>query len=211
MGYDGGNEVLSGSCIPGASQNDPGVIFMVHENKRILLKDGSFVDMRTPETADAPLLIDDLKTVAGETPFLNRYADEVRMDPAQEEEWIRSCREDRGLLLSCFSDGKVVGNAHLMRGRLRKNSHQGTIGIAIRKDWWGRGLGSALFEELIAFAMEQKLEFLNLGLLQINTRARALYEKYGFRVVAEVPNQFRLDDGSLVSELLMQLDLLETV
>ena len=37
-----------------------------------------------------------------------------------------------------------------------------------------------------------------------NERGRRLYEKFGFRIVAEKPNAYRLRDGSMRSEIHMQ-------
>ena len=37
-----------------------------------------------------------------------------------------------------------------------------------------------------------------------NDRARYLYEKFGFRVVAEKPDAFRLKDGTMLKEFYMQ-------
>ena len=40
-----------------------------------------------------------------------------------------------------------------------------------------------------------------------NERARALYEKYGFKIVGERPNAFKLKDGRLLKEYFMQKEL----
>ena len=38
-----------------------------------------------------------------------------------------------------------------------------------------------------------------------NHRARALYEKFGFEIIAERPNAFLQHDGSMAKEFMMQL------
>ena len=44
---------------------------------------------------------------------------------------------------------------------------------------------------------------LELDFVEGNTRARALYEKMGFRIVGIKPNAIRLKDGTLLNEYSM--------
>ena len=43
--------------------------------------------------------------------------------------------------------------------------------------------------------------------MECNDRAKALYEKYGFKIVGERPNAFKLRDGRLLKEYFMQKEL----
>ena len=62
-----------------------------------------------------------------------------------------------------------------------------------------------MFEELIAAARAHEgTEIVELEFVEGNERARALYEKFGFRIVSERPNAFKLRDGSLVKLCYMQ-------
>ena len=65
-----------------------------------------------------------------------------------------------------------------------------------------------MFAELIAVAEARpKIEIVELDFVEGNDRARALYEKYGFKIVGERPNAFKLKDGRLLKEYFMQKDL----
>lgn len=57
-------------------------------------------------------------------------------------------------------------------------------GIVVREDARGRGIGAALIERIAALAAERGAQELRLDVAIGNTRARALYERRGFRVVA---------------------------
>lgn len=85
-----------------------------------------------------------------------------------------------------------------------KTSHRATIAIAILKDYWNLGIGSAMFEELVADAQKRGTEIMELEFIEGNERAKHLYEKFGFRVVSERPNVFKLKDGTYLSEFYMQ-------
>ena len=85
-----------------------------------------------------------------------------------------------------------------------KTSHRATIAIAILKDYCGIGIGSAMFEELVAAAQNRGTEIMELEFIEGNERAKHLYEKFGFRIVSERPNAFKLKDGTHLSEIYMQ-------
>ena len=77
-------------------------------------------------------------------------------------------------------DGKVIGSLGLGRLEGRRN-HVGTFGMAVHDAYAGRGAGTAL----IAAAVEQADRWLNIRRLELtvwtdNTRAIALYERFGF-------------------------------
>lgn len=177
---------------------------MVFEAKKIVLKDGREVELRTPGEDDAQLMIDYLVAVTAETPFLNAGEGEISQTVENERAWIRSYREGESLLISCFADGCVVGNLNVNRGKRQKNRHRGTVGIALRKEWWNQGLGSALFREAIAYAERAGLSYLELSLNGTNERAMRLYEKFGFQVIARIPDAFRLPDGSSAEDVMMR-------
>ena len=65
-----------------------------------------------------------------------------------------------------------------------------------------------MFAELIAAAeARSETEIVELEFVEGNDRAKALYEKYGFQIVGERPNAFKLKDGRLLKEYFMQKEL----
>lgn len=77
-------------------------------------------------------------------------------------------------------EGKVIGTLGLTQLEGRRN-HAGTIGMAVHDAYAGRGAGTAL----MAAATEQADRWLNIKRLELfvyddNTRAIALYERFGF-------------------------------
>jgi ribosomal protein S18 acetylase RimI-like enzyme len=82
------------------------------------------------------------------------------------------------------------------------------VAIAILKKYWNIGIGSAMFEELIKSAREHGgVDLIELGFIEGNDRARHLYEKFGFKIVSETPNAFKLKDGTRLKEFYMQKEL----
>jgi len=54
------------------------------------------------------------------------------------------------------------------------------VNIAIKKERQGQGLGEKLLKFVIRKAIKENCEFLHLEVRKTNTKAKSLYEKYGF-------------------------------
>jgi len=78
------------------------------------------------------------------------------------------------------------------------------VAIALLKEYWNQGIGTRLFQEMIRIAEEnENILQMELEFVEGNARARALYEKMGFRIVGITPNAIRLKDGTLLNEYYM--------
>ncbi len=180
---------------------------MIFEEKTIKLKNGKSAILKTPEPGEGSKMLEYIKTACGETEFLARYPEEwesVSID--SEERWIKSRREsENDLSITCHVDDEIAGNCEISFRNGKKMCHRAVIAIAIVKKYWGLGIGSAMLEELIIAARARKgIEVIELEFVEGNDRARALYERFGFTVVAERPNAFKLKDGKTVKEYFMQ-------
>lgn len=83
--------------------------------------------------------------------------------------------------------GLIEGNwAALILSLYDRKPHPGQLlmdGIAVRRDFRGRGVGSLLLDEVSRFAAEQGCDRVRLDVIDINSRAKLLYERKGFRAV----------------------------
>ena len=180
---------------------------MIFEEKIITLKNGITALLKTPEIQDAEQLLSCIKTSSGETDFLSRYPEDWEGFTVEDEEkWISDNRNsNNNLIIACYIDGKVVGSCDVTFFSDTKTSHRAGLGIAITKKYWNMGIGSAMFSELIKIAKEHKgTEIVELEFLQGNERGRALYEKFGFEVVAVKPKICKLKDGTYQDLFYMQ-------
>ena len=177
---------------------------MVFPEKKIILKDGRTAIFRAPTPADAAELLRYLEITASETPFLLRSPGENTMTAEQEEQYLQSGLESENKYdILCTVDGRLAGNCRIERRTRQKNCHRANIGIALLQEFWGLGIGTAMFAEMIALAEQWGLMQLELEVLEGNERAIALYRKMGFETVAATPNAIRLQDGTLLKEYLM--------
>ena len=165
--------------------------------------------LRMPDAADAEDMLNYLIETAGETEFLLAYPEERQgMTVEKEAAFIgRMTQDENCLFLVCEVDGRVAGCCQVDFQTRMKTAHRGTVAIGLRKAYWGLGIGTAMFREMIDVSRRRGLMILELEFIEGNTRARALYEKMGFRIVGLRPDGIRLRDGTLCNEYLMQLRL----
>ena len=106
-------------------------------------------------------------------------------------------------LVACVED-EVVGEISLhttpTRWRMR---HVASIGMAVRDEWQGKGVGTALMQAVIDLADN----WLNLSRIELrvytdNTPAIALYEKFGFEIEG-THRRFAHRDGEYVDAHVM--------
>lgn len=177
---------------------------MEFTEKTIRLKDGREAILRSAQPGDAAEMVAFMKTTAGETEFLLRYPEECTMDAAGEAAFLDDVLNSGDQVMPCcFVDGKLAGNAMLSMNSRLKTRHRATVAIGLLREYWGLGIGTALFGELIAIAKERGLDHLELDYIEGNDRARYLYEKMGFVETARVPDVYRLKDGSMRKSILM--------
>ena len=106
-------------------------------------------------------------------------------------------------LVACV-DGEVIGQLglHTSPNRPRRR-HVGEIGMAVRDDWQGKGVGTALMQAAIDLADK----WLNLSRLELevytdNEPAIKLYRKFGFTIEGTAID-FAFRDGQFVDGYLM--------
>jgi ribosomal protein S18 acetylase RimI-like enzyme len=96
---------------------------------------------------------------------------------------------------------EILGSVHVDRSR----HGYGEIGMAVAREWRGRGAGSALMTAAIEWARERGLHKLCLSVWPHNTAAIALYRKYGFVEEGRRVKQIRRQSGALWDVLDMGL------
>ncbi|MBO4211165.1 MAG: GNAT family N-acetyltransferase [Oscillospiraceae bacterium] len=176
------------------------------EDITFTLKDGRSALIRSPREDDAQAVLEALRKVSGETDFLTRYPEEWEGFTVEREKALfeQINRSDNETMLLCLVEGRLAGNCQISWSSKRKMKHRASVGIFLCREYWNLGIGTRLFQELIRIA-EANPELLQIELefIEGNSRARALYEKMGFRITAMRPNAFRLKDGSLHNEYTM--------
>ena len=121
------------------------------------------------------------------------------------ENWRKRLVDAEGVfvLLAC-AENEVIGQIGLHTfPNVPRRRHVGQIGMAVRDDWQGKGVGTALMQAVVDLADK----WLNLSRLELdvytdNEPAIRLYKKFGFAVEGTSVH-FAFRDGQFVDAFLM--------
>ncbi len=106
--------------------------------------------------------------------------------------------------LYAWSDGQLIASSGI---GLREAvcTHVGVFGIAVAREFRGRGIGSLLMRTVLDEAVREipALRLVTLEVFGNNPVARAMYDKHGFREYGHLPGGI-LHRGQYVDAVLMQ-------
>lgn len=173
-------------------------------NKEEYEMNGLRYTIRSAVEADAETLSELRLQIDGETEFMDRERGEGFIDIAGFEKLLKSDSESgRNLFLVALVDNRIVGYSRCEGSYLKRLSHKVEFGICVVKDFWGYGIGRNLLKESVAWADFNGMKKMNLHVLEINTKAIQLYEKFGFTVEGVLKNDKLLSDGKYYNTLVM--------
>ena len=135
----------------------------------------------------------------------NAHAQTLQLPLQSTEVWRKrlASNDDTQITLVAAVAGEVVGNLGLTRITRPRRAHVGEIGMAVRDDWQGKGVGSALLQAAIDLADNWLgIRRLELHVHADNDRAIALYRKFGFALEG-THRAYALRDGVYVDSLSM--------
>lgn len=178
---------------------------MVFAEKKVNLKDNRTCILRPVEAKDAEAMLEYLRVVSLETPFLLRNGDEVTYTVESEEQLLEDKRNHpREIMMAAEVDGVIAGNCGIIsNGSLRRVSHRCGFAIALKKQYWHIGIGSAMMDYAFCLAEKMGYEQVELEVVDGNHRAKSLYERYGFRETGKNYHALKYDDGSYRDEYKM--------
>jgi RimJ/RimL family protein N-acetyltransferase len=174
----------------------------VFRPNRVTLKDGRTALIRRAMPHDAEAVIAHVNAVGAEG--IHIMTERLLKTPKEERSVFRRADGESGLYLVAVIGGEIVGSADVERGRHSKDRHTASLGIALRRDARGVGLGLAMMQRMIAWARSVGIRKLTLGVFASNAPAVALYRKLGFAQEGRLKGQVILRRKP-VDELLMAL------
>ena len=178
--------------------------------KKLPLKTGELLTLRTPEEQDAKSMISYLNQVGGESGNLLFGEDEFPLTVEQEISYLKSLESQSGtLMLLGLLDSEIVSVAQISSLPRKRIAHNAEIALSVKKAHWQKGIGRHVMEELLAFAKNTgTIRTVSLGVKADNETAIRLYEKLGFEKIG-VHKDYFLIRGEYFDELLMDLRISE--
>lgn len=171
-----------------------------------ILNNGQQLVLRKPVAADAEKIIQYLNLVGGESDNLLFGRDEFPLTIEQEVAFIQKSNEEADTLMVIGTIGdSIVSIGRISCPSRSRIAHNSELAISVRKDYWRCGIGRAVMAEMIRFARSSgTIKTISLGVKAGNTRARRMYERFGFITVGSHKDYFNIN-GSYDDEILMDL------
>lgn len=168
------------------------------------LKDGRVCKIREIRVDDAANMVSYLKTVMGESDFMNSYPDEITMTSEEEEKMIKGFnKSDTTLMLVVEMEGRLIASGTIIRLSKSKMRHRGNVAVSVLKEFWNLGIGKKILLSLESYAKDLGLSQIELDYYSGNNRARTLYDKIGFIETGKTPNAIILKDGRAYDSIKM--------
>lgn len=180
---------------------------MLIESKKIELRNGQSITLKSPEPSDADRLIQHLRVVFGES-YMNMNHPSNHWDnfPIADEEkiltdFVASCSK---FMVSAFYEDRIVGNLGFFGSVGEFLKHNARLGMGIEKKFCGIGLGSVLLQHALNHAQKLKFHRLELTVRAFNEAGIKLYEKIGFERVGILKDAAFID-GRYCDEYMCQI------
>jgi acetyltransferase len=166
------------------------------------MKNGDPVTFRPIRPEDEPLLVRLHQALSERTVYL-RYFQPLKLSQRTAHERLtRICfiDYDREMVLVVETKKKDGSPEIIAIGRLSKlhgPGHEAELAVLVDDRFQSLGLGTELYRRLIKIAREEKIQRVVSTILAENREMRAICQKLGFRMEAD------LDDGTIQAELLL--------
>ena len=113
-----------------------------------------------------------------------------KVTPNEEKAWLinnlKEIKKKEKVLFLVEVDGKIMGNAEVKTGK-DATKHVGNLGILLRKEIRGQGIGKKLLKTIIREAEKAlKVKIITLSVFSTNKVAKGVYRKVGFKEVGKI-------------------------
>jgi ribosomal protein S18 acetylase RimI-like enzyme len=164
------------------------------------------ISFRIASTEDAAMLL--ALRLEALLLYPEAFAADVAMTIADgAEAWVNRitdyAKTQSGAIHIALAGDELVGMAGIVRGHWPKTRHSGTLwGVYVKPAWRGLQIGAGIVNGCVAWAIENELTVVNLGVVNTNISAIRCYTHCGFTQIGIQPRSTYYQ-GSYHDELLM--------
>ena len=150
---------------------------------------------RQPREEDAKQIVEFYNEMGGETTYLSFVKDEYPLDIEEQKQNIPKMQKAAHCtMIVAFDSEEIVGIGTIHSGDKVKSRHCAELGIVVKKDYQGMGIGTHLMKQLIEFCKTNGITTkIQLDTRCDNVKAVELYEKLGFAIEGRLKNTTLID------------------
>lgn len=153
----------------------------IRETKK-KLKNGHEVSVVTPLVGEGEEVLKTVRVIMEKSEHLLTTPEEFTYTVEQENEMLENyLKHPDKVIIVPKVDGKIVGMMNFSCGSRKRVAHQGEFGMSVHPDFQGIGIGKAMLEALVSWAIENpRIECLRLRVHAKNFKAINLYKSFKF-------------------------------
>lgn len=163
------------------------------------------ISLAVAEPADAAKVLSLLRLLQVESKMFSVTKGFEQLTVAEEQHNLAQINNTTdNLILLAWDQDEPIGIATV--ARTSSEQRTGEVGIAIQKNYWHQGLGTAMMDEIVNWGQNfSSLDKLTLTVVDNNINAIKLYQKVGFTIIAKP----KVNDahGTILPALLMEHNL----
>lgn len=139
---------------------------------------------RKAQEKDAEKIVNFFNVIGGETNYMSFEKDEYPLDKEAQAALIRSLEGDTTNTILLAMDGEeIAGLSTITSSHKIKSRHDAELGIVVAKKYQGKGIGTSLIRQVIAWVKENGITTrISLEVRADNRKAVEIYLKSGFIV-----------------------------
>lgn len=151
---------------------------------------GIGIVIRHVQRDDVERLLTFINTLSKEQTYIMFQGEQESLESESRyiEGFIQKAENHLAVKLLVFHEGSLIGVGDVI-AKEKVETHIGTFGLTIAKEWRGNGIGRLLMEKVIEEAQKniKGLKIISLGVFGNNTVAKKMYEKVGFKEYGILP------------------------
>ncbi len=181
----------------------------LYDTVKQTLPDGRDVVIRQVKREDAEQIVQLFRRTEKESPYLTREPEEVRINTDTVDRMILDALEDpKRLLLVARLNQYIIGRCSVscLQNRARYR-HRATMHIEILQAYWNMGIGTAMLDVALGWAVEHGYEQVQVTVNADDAPAIALFEKFGFQTAGRLPKACKYADATYADLVIMLLQL----
>ncbi|SDW86526.1 Protein N-acetyltransferase, RimJ/RimL family [Marinococcus luteus] len=161
------------------------------------------MNIRLIEPPDANVHLAFSQQLDNETSYMLMEPGERKPTAEQHQHMVNEFIMKEHLVLYIVEDaGTIVGHAMGVGGSTARNCRTASVVIGLLPAYHRLGLGSRMLGRIEAWGRERRLHRLELTVIEENTGARALYERFGFQEEG-IKRASLFAHGAYVNEIMM--------
>ena len=160
-------------------------------------KKGNDVVFRTLDNRDLDGMLGYINNLIAEDTYIGMYGKPVTREEEEKvlSEMLEKIEKGDQVWIVVEINGRHSGSGEVRRNHMRRQKHVADLGISLRKEYRGEGIGTELMNLLIDEARRMGLTLVTLGCFENNSAACHLYEKMGFARAGVIPNAIKWKGG----------------